>query len=312
MKVLYYKDSTNLDISELVSQIVWSGNEEEIARRVELEVLNPIQDYYIPKLDIKLGGFIVFYTNSNKELFQGFILSKEKRSQSGNIRLTCVDVLYYLNKNKSIHNFEKKTAENIATILCNEVKVVIGVLATTGIVQDLPANDTIFNIIKDAYDYAGSLNGKYYNIRMNQGKLYIEEKAKSANLILLTSDSNINDSSYKESLEEMVNLVKIYDDTGKQIGEVKNSDNIVTYGIFQDTYEKEENKDYNASANNMLKGIEKTISVEVIGNVDCISGSYVSVVDNNLGITGDFTIISDTHTFAEGIHTMSLELREGY
>jgi len=312
MKILYYKDSTSLDISELVSQIVWNGNEEEIARRVELECLNPIQDYYIPKLDIRLGGFIVFYTDSNKELFQGFILSKEKSSQNGNISLTCVDALYYLNKNKSIHNFEKKTAEDIATILCNEVKVVIGTLASTGIVQDLPANDTIFNIIKDAYNYAGSLSGKYYNIRMNQGKLYIEEKAKSANLILLTSDSNINDSSYKESLEEMINLVKIYDDTGKQIGEVKNSDNIVTYGIFQDTYEKEENKDSNTSANNMLKGIEKALSVEVIGNVDCISGSYVSVVDNNLEITGDYTIISDTHTFAEGVHTMSLELREGY
>lgn len=312
MKILYYKDSTSLDISELVSQIVWSGNEEEIARRVELEVLNPIQDVYIPKLDIKLGGFIVLYTDRDKELFQGLILSKDKNAQNGNLSLTCVDALYYLNKNKSIHNFEKKTAEDITTILCNEVKVVIGALASTGIVQDLPANDTIFKIIKDAYDYAGSLNGKYYNKRMKQGKLYVEEKAKSANLVLLTSDSNIYDSSYKESLEEMINLVKIYDDSGKQIGEVKNSDNIVTYGIFQDTYEKEENKDSNASANNMLKGIGKTLSIEAKGNVDCISGSYVSVVDNILGITGDFTITSDTHTFAESTHTMSLELREGY
>ncbi len=312
MKILYYKDSSYLDISELVSQIVWSGNEEEIARRVELEVLNPIQDGYIPNVDIKLGRFIVLYTDDSKELFQGFILSKNKNAQNGNISFTCVDTLYYLNKSKSIHNFEKKTAEEIATILCNEVKVVIGALASTGIVQDLPANDTIFNIIKDAYEYAGSLNGKYYNKRMKQGKFYVEEKAKSANLVLLTSDTNINDSSYKETLESMINVVKIYDDTGKQIGEVKNSDNIVAYGIFQDIYEKEEDKDTNATANNMLKDVEITLSVEAIGNVDCISGSYVSIIDNTLGVIGDYTIISDTHTFSEGTHAMSLELREGY
>lgn len=312
MKTVYYKGTTPIDISELVSQTVWSGNEDEVARRIEIDVLNPLQDYYIPKIELKLGDFIALYTDNDKELFQGFILSKEKNSQNGNISLTCVDALYYANKSRSIHNFSKKMAEEITTTLCNEAKIAVGSLAKTEIAQDLPANDTIFNIIKDAYDYASSINGKKYIISMKQGKLYVEEKAKSASLVLLSSDNDISGSSYTETLESMVNVVKVYDDAGKQIGEVKNSENIVAYGIFQDVYEKEEDKNYNIVAKNMLKGIEKTLSIDAIGNFDCVYGSYVTITDNLIGITGDYTIISDSHTIVNGDHTMHLELREGY
>jgi hypothetical protein len=312
MKILYSNSNKSEDITELVSQIIWSGSEDEIARQLELEVLNSVQDYYIPELNLKIGGFIILNTNNEKELFQGFILSKEKNSQNGNLSLVCVDALFYANKSKAIHNFSKKPAEFITKTLCNEAKIAIGSLAVTNIAQDLPANDTIFKIIKDAYDYAGSINGKKYKISMKQGKLYVEEKTKSANFVVITSENHISNSTYKETFENMINVVKIYDDTGKQIGEVKNNNNIVTYGIFQETYEKEENADYNSVAKNMLKGIEKTISIETIGNIDCITGSYVSITDNVLEITGDYTIISDTHTFVEGQHTMSLDLREEY
>ncbi len=312
MKIIYSYNNKSEDITELYSSATWSGNEEEVARRLELQVLNPLQDYYIPKVDLQLGGFIISYNDKEKELFQGLILSKEKSSQNSNISLVCVDALYYANKSKAIHNFNKKTAEEITTTLCNEAKIVIGALAVTGIAQDLPANNTVFNLIKDAYDYAGSLNGKYYIISMRQGKIYVEEKAKSANFVILASDSNISDSTYKETLESMVNIVKIYDDTGKQIGEVKNNGNIKAYGVFQETYEEETDKNYNMVANNMLKGVEKTFSIEATGNDECISGTYVTFNDKLTGISGDYTIISDNHTFSEGTHIMRLELREGY
>lgn len=310
MRVVYIKDNVSSDITELVAQKTWSGNESEIARRLELEVINPLQDFYIPKIELHLGGFVVLYSDNEKELFQGFVLSKEKNSQNGNLSLVCVDALFYANKSKSIHNFSKKTAEDIATTVCNEAKIAIGYLAQTGIAQDFPANDTIFKIIRDAYDYASSLNGKKYKISMRQGKLYVEEKANTANSIILTSDNSINGSSYNETLENMVNIVKIYDDTGKQIGEVKNADTIKTYGVFQDVYEKEEEKNFNIVANNMLKGIEKTISVDALGNLDCITGNYVSIIDDLVGVNGDYEILSDSHVFSNGAHSMHLELRE--
>ncbi len=310
MRIVYVKDNVSNDITELVSQTTWSGNEDEIARRLEMEVLNPLQDYYIPRIELHLGGFIVLYSDNEKELFQGFILSKEKNSQNGNLNIVCVDALFYANKSKSIHNFNKKTAEEIATTVCNEAKIAIGYLAPTGIAQDFPANDTIFKIIKDAYDYASSLNGKKFKISMRQGKLFVEEKAKIANSIILTSDNDLNGSSYNETLENMVNIVKIYDDTGKQIGEAKNADNIKTYGAFQDVYEKEEGRNFNIVANNMLKGIEKTLSVDAIGNLDCITGNYASIIDEIIGVNGDYEIISDSHVFSNGTHSMHLELRE--
>lgn len=310
MRVVYIKDNLTNDITELVVQKTWSGNESEIARRLELEVLNPLQDYYIPKIELQLGGFIILYSDNEKELFQGFILSKEKNSQNGNLSLVCVDALFYANKSKSIHNFSKKTAEEIGATLCNEAKIAIGYLTPTGIAQNFPANDTVFKIIKDAYDYASSLNGKKYKINMRQGKIHVEEKAKTANLLILTSENDLNGSSYNETLENMINVIKVYDDTGKQIGEAKNADNIKTYGVFQDVYEKEEGKNFNIVANNMLKGIEKTLSVDAVGNLDCITGNYVSIIDNIIGVDDDYEIISDSHVFSNGTHSMHLELRE--
>lgn len=310
MRVVYIKDNLTNDITELVAQMTWSGNESEIARRLELEVLNPLQDYYIPKIELQLGGFIILNSDNEKELFQGFILSKEKNSQNGNLSLVCVDALFYANKSKSIHNFSKKTAEEIGATLCNEAKIAIGCLTPTGIAQNFPANDTVFKIIKDAYDYASSLNGKKYKINMIQGKIYVEEKSKTANLLVLTSENDLNGSSYNETFENMINVIKVYDDTGKQIGEAKNTDNIKTYGVFQDVYEKEEGKNFNIVANNLLKGIEKTLSVDAVGNLDCITGNYVSIIDNIIGVDDDYEIISDSHVFSNGTHSMHLELRE--
>ncbi len=312
MEILWYQKSNYKNITELVNQIVWSGNENEVSRKLELEILFNPNDVYIQKLNFNIGDFIIFNSSATKELFQGFILEIEKNSQNSNLSLVCVDALYYLLKSEGIYNFTNKTAEFITKTICNEAKIEIGNLVQTNIIQNLPANDNLFNIIKDAYEYSGTVNGKYYIISMKNGKLYVNEKGTKTKVIYLAGDTNITGSTYSESAEDMINIVKIYDESGKQIGEVKNGDNIIKYGVFQAKYEIEENKDYNIVANNMLKGLSKSLNLEALGNIECITGNVINIKDNILGINNDYIIISDTHTFSDGIHTMSLEIREGY
>ena len=125
---------------------------------------------------------------------------------------------------------------------------------------------------------------------------------------VLDGESNITDSTYSESIENMISRVKIYDENGKQIGKVENTDWIKNYGILQDVYKKEKGANANAIAKSMLQGIEQTAEVEAIGDVECITGNAVVIKEPYTGLSGLFYIDNDEHTFSNGQHTMTLGL----
>lgn len=113
----------------------------------------------------------------------------------------------------------------------------------------------------------------------------------------------------KEILNSMVNVVKIYDENKKQVGEVKNGNWIDKYGIYQQIYTKEKGINAETAAKNMLSGVEKKVTLDGInGDLSCIAGNGVEVYDKATGLNGVFWIDSDTHTWENGTHIMSLEL----
>lgn len=63
------------------------------------------------------------------------------------------------------------------------------------------------------------------------------------------------------------------------------------------------------AAKNMLSGVEKKVTLDGInGDLSCIAGNGVEVYDKATGLNGVFWIDSDTHTWENGTHIMSLEL----
>lgn len=59
----------------------------------------------------------------------------------------------------------------------------------------------------------------------------------------------------------------------------------------------------------MLSGVEKKVTLDGInGDLSCIAGNGVEVYDKATGLNGVFWIDSDTHTWENGTHIMSLEL----
>ena len=64
-----------------------------------------------------------------------------------------------------------------------------------------------------------------------------------------------------------------------------------------------------AAAKSLLQGIEKHVTVGAAdGDLKCIAGNGVEVYDRATGLNGLFWIDSDTHTWENGTHMMSLEL----
>lgn len=92
------------------------------------------------------------------------------------------------------------------------------------------------------------------------------------------------------------------------VGEVKNQNLITAFGTFQEIYRQEDGVNSEAVAKNLLKGIEQTGTVEAAGHIDAVSGFAIGIQDEYTGLVGVFQIDSDTHTWKDGVHTMSLEI----
>ena len=125
----------------------------------------------------------------------------------------------------------------------------------------------------------------------------------------MAEEYNITNTVYQETIENMVNTVKIYDDTGKQVGEVKNDEWIRKFGTYQQIYKKEKGVNEITAATNLLSGIEKRVTLDGIdGDLNCIAGNAVEVQDKAAGLAGIFWIDADTHIWENGTHMMNLEL----
>ena len=298
----------NTDITEYVSSISWGGSRSEVARKLELKVVNAPLDDNITPLTIDLADPVYLFEDDGKtELFRGFVTEREASSTQGVVTYVAYDLLFYTLKSKATYNFSSKTAETIAKMVCNDMEIPVGSLASTGLTQKLIVqNVSIYEIIMQAYTQAYQQNGVSYRVTATKGLLNVEEMGKIVCEIELTEDSNITSSQYKETLTNMVNKVRIYDGEGNQTGVVQNDTDVKKYGIFQQVYTKEEGKDPTTTAKSMFKGVEKTFTLNCVNHNGAVTGAGAVVRDSSTGLSGVVWIDADTHTWNNGVATMSL------
>lgn len=142
---------------------------------------------------------------------------------------------------------------------------------------------------------------------MSGKKLGILEKGKKSG-VTLDQSVDITSATYSDTTDNMVNMVRIYSDKREELGKVQSKKQVKKYGIYQQTYTKEEKVDAKSAAKALLVGITKEASIEAIGNLKAISGYSINIQDKVTGLTGTFYITEDTHTFENGVHTMTLGL----
>ena len=306
MRVIH-KDT---DITDYIHSLSWGGSNSQVARKLEMQVVNAPLDANVTKLNMDLADPIFLYDDDGvTEIFRGYITEREASSVTGTVTYVAYDILFYTQKSNATYNFSGETAETITQMVCRDMEIPTGTLAATGLAQKLIVqNVSIYNIIQQAYDQAAEKNGKEYIIRARQGALCVDEVGDLACDIYLTEDSNITSSKYKETLNNMVNKVKIYDGEGNPSGTVQNDDDL-RYGVFQQVYTKEEGKDATTTAKSMFKGVEKSFTLECLNYNGAVTGAGAIVVDRTTGLSGSVWIEADTHTWQNGVATMSLTLQ---
>ena len=304
------KNKTDLiDVTHMVSEITWSGSQNEVARKLELNFLYPLHDHYAPKVYPNIGEKLFLYDDNHIELFQGRVFYNERLGEQGTIQVTAYDDAIRLAKSKGTYNFKGTTAEAITRIVCNDLSVEIGQLAPTGIPQKMLCNgEGMYEIIHKAYEGASKQNKKKYSIEMRQGKLCVDEVGKEVVVTPISSEINILESSYSENAEEVINRVKIYDEKDQYIGVSEDKELIDLVGIFQDVYTKEQDKQAGTVASNMLRGIEQSIELTTLGNTSYVSGKLVNIEDSANKQLRRFFVGSDIHTWRGGQYKTNMNL----
>ncbi|SHH14938.1 XkdQ/YqbQ family protein [Desulfosporosinus lacus] len=308
------------DITKVVKSISCSGDKAQAARKLDITLAYPIWDRNQPRTQIG-PGTKVWLLLDGKEIFRGVAWDREINSASEELPFVAYDYLIYLTKSKVTYNFVNITPEDATKKICSELGVEVGTIASTGLkVNRLIAQKTGYEAIMELYTQASKTNGKRYFPVMDGTKLCVIEKGQIVVDYTLRSrldgaGNNLLSTSYRDSLEGMVNKVKIYDNKNNYAGEVSNASWMDEYGLLQDNYTQEVDKDSSAVAKGMLTGVKRSVTIPALGNWNCRTGYavnteivYVDILQNAL-----MSIDGDTHTWEPGTgrYTMSLSLSFG-
>lgn len=312
IKWIRKKNKVETDITKAVISVVWSGSTSQVSRTADIALINGPNDKTVRllKLNIAVGDVIKLFDN-NKLIFYGEVQRLEKSGESGSRSCYCVDLMDHILRSKGSYKFKNTTAEAITKKLCKEMKISVGTITATKttIKKMICEEESLYDIMLRAYKKAARTTGKKYMFYMTGKKLGVRVKGTILKNYMLSEDANITSSSYEETSENMVNLVNIYDSKNKKVGQVKKDEWIKRYGTYRETYKKEKGVNATKAAKNLFTGIEKSVKVDAIkGNNSCISGNGVQVYDTATGLKGVFWIEGDSHTWENGIHTMSLDL----
>lgn len=308
IQLVLYKKGESYDITQIVTQVTWSGDINSCSRRLDFSTISSAEDKNIPNFDIPLSSHITLYENG-EELFRGFIVEREKDSSSTTTSYLAFDYAQKLSDIKVSYNIKDKTASEIMTMALKDYKLDIGKVAPANTkIKKVFLGTTIYEMIQTAYTEQSKKDNKKYMIYADKGLICSMEKGVTKLKVKFEEGSNIMSTTFTESVTDMVNKVIIVDENGNKKSEVRDENMQKIHGLFQDVYKIEEGKDSTLEAKNMLKGVDKTMSLSGFGDNTCRTGYGVEVKDSHTGLTGLFYIDSDTHTWEGNTYKIDLDL----
>ena len=336
------------DVTELVMACTWSGSRTTVALTLDFTIVQDDRDTSIPMIEVDTGMTVYGYkeadtevqtgtlfaqtetqANSDKQkeaqpVFVGNIYKIERDRAKGTLHIVAHDHAFVLAHSKTTRKFTSITPEEITKQICAELGVLPGDIVETGTPVSFIANrKTGYQIIMGAYNEAAKIikqkagkdeSGKdkedpKYQLLMDGAKLNVIKKGEIIKDFVLDAAANMTESTYAESIENIINQVMVVDKEGNRQSYVKDDDDIKKHSMFQDVYKEDPNKDTQTEAKALLKKPERTGTVVALGDYRVVSSYSVEVRDSlQNSQSAQFWVKSDTHTFRDGEHEMKLVL----
>lgn len=308
------------DLSRLtVGRITWEGSRLQVARKLTFSYVQDARDPNLPNYVINCGETVYGYDEDGSLQFQGNVYSIEKDVQQSTVTVTAYDNLFILCRSKTTRKFTDMLAEDIAKAVCSELGIKAGKLAETGKkVSFIAQEKTGYQIIMIAYtDAAKQINAHKENKDdpdvlfhpiMRGDELDVIKKGELIEGLAADQYVNIENSQYKESIEDMVNSIMITDQQGNVTGYQTKDEWIQKYSMVQDVYKTNPNDNAQEAINKLFHGPDRSGILQMTGSYAAKSSYSIQIRDILTELCGKFWIKSDTHTFENGIHEMRLEI----
>jgi hypothetical protein len=312
IKVIY----NNTDITPVVSTVEWSGDVMQACRTLNVSLTNTL-DGRKRLFTFEKGAEIRLY-NASTELFRGVIFADEI-SSDGKHLITAYDENVYLTKVIDTRKFVKAKASDIVRRLCSDFGIPVGSIADTGyVIPKLILRDkTLYDMIITALTETKKHTGRRFILLNKGGKLVLQERKAQVTQFIIENGVNIISARYSQSIEDTKTQVKVIggdSDKNPIVVTVKNDALIKKFGVMQHL----ENADSKLTksqieqlARQLLKEhgtIDDEATVEAIGIDSVIAGTSVYIKEPLTGIVGGYYVITDSHRFENGTHTMSITL----
>jgi hypothetical protein len=283
------------------TSLVWSGSKYNAARQLDISYPSSLP------FNINQGNTVKLF-DGDTELFSGYLFRKSRSHQSDEISLLAYEPMIYVLKSSGSYNFKSTTLGNVLTKVSADLGIPLGPIvdSSTKITLEPQLSQNCYEVIIEACREAKKKTSKIYLPKIIGDKLSLVAAGEVVKNLVLANSVNLLDSTYSETIENVINKVIIVDDKGKRIGQVT-GEGLNTWGTFQDVYEKEKKKNATDEAKKLLHGLDREASVEALGDVRCISGKAITIKDPS-NFKGLFYIDEDTHRWENGDYTMSLTL----
>lgn len=294
----------------LYTSATWRGSVFSPARTLEFDVPESGYDANFKPNNFKLGQTVKLFNESGQMVFMGFIFAQDVSSSRSMRHVVAYDHLVYLMKSMGSFNFKKTTLNNVVKTIAKLAGIQVASVSDGGTAINMPPMQTssYYDALMKACHLTAQKTGRRYIPLITNGKLNIIRKGLVTVATKLDNEINIIDSAHSESIENVVNRVSIVDEKGVSLGKIDGAGQ-KQYGILQSVYTKsKDDKDYKAKAKALLKPVEQETRVTAIGDMDCITGRAIAVVEPFTKLKGKFFIDEDVHTFHDDVHTMELKL----
>lgn len=299
MKIYLSKPTSGTrDITKILSYWTWSGDKATISRQLTGEVAY-IEGSGLPVPEI---GDLLTMAGGGKKLFEGIVLQRSLGSEDSTMSFTAFDYGYYLQRNDGTYKFTGASPEEITRLACADREIPVAGLPSTGVrLWRKFAAVRLNQLITTAWTLASEKDGKVYAIRYTPDGLLVKERTVSSSSLVLKAASNLMNAVTKEDATQMVNSVAIYDANGNFLRRTGDSAAQKLCGVMEQhiTQSAGREADADATAKKALEDgkLQKTVTVNVLGDTGLLTGETVVVREAKTGLTGVFWIDADSHTW---------------
>lgn len=315
IQLLVVKNKKTIDMTNLVQAVRWSGRKGSSARTITVTMID--DDGYRHArsgIDVADGNQCVFLVDG-KERFRG-ILMNQNQGDKKQLKFKAYDNGIYLANNKDTFVYKNKTADQVFSDVCSRFGIPTGEVAKCSykIPELTKSKTTGQDAVLDALGLDYKATGTRHFIISDKGKLSLLQRKDQVISFVVDGDANLYGYSYTKSIESIKTRVKMISKEGTTLAEKSNSALEQKIGIFQEIQQPDESltkaqvKDLVGSVLDTLDDPEETLTLNILGDPDVISGKAILVKIPHLGISRAYYVDSDDHTFEDNMHTMSLTL----